>query len=84
MEDVVISRTGQVEENYTKKVPEMRDDVYERSPEDTVELEVFEELEDDIVTPKIISDGLDEEVPEDRDQKDPTGRPMVTMEVKFS
>ena len=72
-----------MEESDTKNVPEMRDDVYERSPEDTVELEVFGEVEDDIVTPETISDGLDEEVPEDRDEKDPTGRPMVTMEVMF-
>ena len=47
------------------------------------ELEVFGEVEDDIVIPETISNGLDDEVPEDRDEEDPTGRPMVTMEVIF-
>ena len=54
------------------EVPEDGDDVFEGT-------EVFGEVEDDIVTPETMSDGLDDEVPEDRDEEDPTGRPMVTM-----
>ena len=80
-EDVMISRTGLVEESDMKVVLEMRDDVHGRRPEDTRELEVFGGIEDDFATSETISDGLDDEVPVDKDKEDQTGRPMITVEV---
>ena len=77
----MISRTGLVEENDARKVPEMRDHAYGRRLGDSVELEVFGGVEEDFATSDTITDSLDCEVPDDREEEDPTGKLMVTMEV---
>ena len=77
----MISRTGLVEENDTKKVPELRDHAYGRRLEVSMELEVFGVVEEDFASSETITDGLDYEVHDDREEENPTGRLMVTVDV---
>ena len=45
------------------------------------ELEVFGVAEEDLAYSETVTDGLDYEVPDDREVENPTGRLMVTVDV---
>ena len=47
----------------------------------SVELEVFGVAEEDLASSETVTDGLDYEVPDDREVENPTGRLMVTVDV---
>ena len=60
----------------------MRDNIHGRRLEDSVELEVFRVV-DNFASSETITDGLDYEVPDDREEEDLTGWLMVTVYVSF-
>ena len=45
------------------------------------ELEVFGVAEEDLASSETVTDGLDYEVPDDREVENPMGRLMVTVDV---
>ena len=65
----MFSRSGIVEENDSKKVPEMRDNAYGRRLVVSVELEVFGVAEEDLASSETVTDGLDYEVPDERSRE---------------
>ena len=47
------------------------------------ELEVFGVAEEDLASSETVTEGLDYEVPDDREVENPTGRLMVTVDVSY-
>ena len=47
----------------------------------SVELDVFGVAEEDLASSETVTDGLDYEVPDDREVENPTERLMITMDV---